>query len=99
MCNHLTRTDRALIEKYLAQGYNLSEIANFLSRHVSTIAREIKNNRKFLINEFYSILKTMTGHFLGKTMTRMICMQEDQRIVLILTINLLRMGSGVFLNS
>ena len=53
MSNHLTRTDRALIEKYLAQGYNLSEIANFLSRHVSTIAREIKNNRKFLINEFY----------------------------------------------
>lgn len=26
MNNHLTRTDRALIEKYLAQGYNLSEI-------------------------------------------------------------------------
>lgn len=48
MSNHLTRTDRALIEKYLAQGYNLSEIAERLSRHVSTISREIKNNRKFL---------------------------------------------------
>ena len=48
MSNHLTRSDRALIEKYLAQGYNLSEIAAKLSRHVSTISREIKNNRKFL---------------------------------------------------
>ena len=48
MNNHLTRTDRALIEKYLAQGYNLSEIAERLSRHVSTISREIKANRKFL---------------------------------------------------
>lgn len=48
MSNHLTRTDRALIEKYLAQGYNLSEIAERLSRHISTISREIIANRKFL---------------------------------------------------
>ena len=51
MSNHLTRTDRALIEKYLAQGYSLSEIAKRLSRHVSTISREIKANRKFLYYE------------------------------------------------
>lgn len=51
MSNHLTRTDRALIEKYLAQGYKLSEIAERLSRHVSTISREILANRKFLYYE------------------------------------------------
>ena len=51
MSNHLTRTDRALIEKYIAQGYNLTEIAERLSRHISTISREIIANRKFLYYE------------------------------------------------
>ena len=51
MGNHLTRSDRALIEKYLAQGSSLSEIARLLHRNVSTISREIKNNRKFLYND------------------------------------------------
>ena len=46
--HHLTRTDRALIEKYLAQGYKLYEIAERLNRSVSTISREIMANRKFL---------------------------------------------------
>jgi len=41
---------------YLAQGYNLTEIAERLSRHVSTISREIKANRKFLYVE------TSRGH-------------------------------------
>ena len=48
MSNHLTLTDRSLIEKYLAQGYSLSEIAGRLARHVSTISREIQANREFL---------------------------------------------------
>lgn len=48
MSKHLTLTDRALIEKYLAQGYSLSEIAVRLSRHVSTISREIQSYRNFL---------------------------------------------------
>lgn len=51
MSNHLTRTDRALIEKYIAQGFSLTEIAERLSRHVSTISREIIANRKFLFFE------------------------------------------------
>lgn len=48
MSNHLTRTDRALIEKYLAQGFSVSEIAQRISRHTSTVSREILANRRFL---------------------------------------------------
>lgn len=59
MSNHLTLTDRSLIEKYLAQGFNMTQIAERLSRHVSTISREVIANRRFLYheNDYFFCLK------------------------------------------
>ena len=45
---HLTLTDRCLIEQYLCLGYSFREIGIQIDRNVSTISREIKNNRTFI---------------------------------------------------
>ena len=45
MSKHLTLTDRAIIEKYLAQYMSFSFIAKRLNRSATTISREIKNHR------------------------------------------------------
>lgn len=47
---HLSLTERALIEKYLAQGLNFSQIAERLGRSRTTISREVKNRRTFSIS-------------------------------------------------
>lgn len=48
MSKHLTLTDRAIIEKYLAQDMSFSFIAKRLNRSATTIFREIKNHRCFV---------------------------------------------------
>ena len=48
MSKHLTLTDRAIIEKYLAQDMSFSFIAKRLNRSATTISREIKNRRCFV---------------------------------------------------
>ena len=50
MSKHLSLTDRAIIEKYLAQDFSFAFIAKQLNRSPSTIAREIKNHRCFVTN-------------------------------------------------
>lgn len=47
MSKHLTLSDRAIIEKYLAQDMPFSYIAKRLHRSPSTISREVKNHRCF----------------------------------------------------
>lgn len=46
---HLTLTDRCMIEKYLTFGYSFREIAKTLNRQPSTISREVKQYRTFII--------------------------------------------------
>lgn len=48
MSKHLTLSDRAIIEKYLAQDMSFSFIAKRLNRSATTISREIKNHRCFV---------------------------------------------------
>ena len=48
MSKHLTLSDRAIIEKYLAQDMSFSYIAKRLDRSATTISREIKNHRCFV---------------------------------------------------
>lgn len=48
MSKHLTLTDRAIIEKYLAQDMSFSFIAKRLDRSATTISREIRNHRCFV---------------------------------------------------
>lgn len=48
MSKHLTLTDRAIIEKYLAQDMSFSFIAKRLNRSATTISREINNHRCFV---------------------------------------------------
>lgn len=49
--SHLTLTDRALIEKFIAQGLSFAEIGRRIGRSTSTIAREVKAHRCFLYGE------------------------------------------------
>lgn len=46
---HLSLTSRCMIEKYIAYGYSFREIANELGYHPSTISREVKNYRTFVM--------------------------------------------------
>lgn len=50
---HLSLTERALIEKYLAQGLNFTQIAERLGRSRTTISREVKKHRTFQLNDDY----------------------------------------------
>ena len=54
MSKHLTLSDRAIIEKYLAQDMPFSYIAKRLHRSPSTISREVKNRRCFVNGYRYS---------------------------------------------
>ena len=51
MYMHLSLTERALIEKYLAQGFNFSQIAERLGRSRTTISREVKKHRSFALTD------------------------------------------------
>lgn len=51
MYMHLSLTERALIEKYLAQGLNFSQIAERLGRSRTTISREVKKHRSFALTD------------------------------------------------
>lgn len=48
MSKHLTLSDRAIIEKYLALDMSFSYIAKRLNRSATTISREVKNHRCFV---------------------------------------------------
>ncbi len=48
MYNHLTLTDRCMIEKYLSFGYNVTEIADRINRSQTTVSREIRKHRIFV---------------------------------------------------
>lgn len=54
MSKHLTLSDRAIIEKYLAQNMPFSYIAKQLHRSPSTISMEVKNHRRFVNGYRYS---------------------------------------------
>lgn len=54
MSKHLSLSDRAIIEKYLAQDFSFSYIAKRLSRSPSTISREVKNHRCFVNGSRYT---------------------------------------------
>jgi len=47
---HITTADRFVIGQLLGCGRSFKEIAETLERHPSTIAREIKANRKFILD-------------------------------------------------
>ena len=47
--SHLTLTERSIIERMLTYGYSFSEIAENLNKHPSTISREVKKNRNFIL--------------------------------------------------
>ena len=51
---HLTLSDRAIIEKYLAQDYSFAFIAHRLHRSATTISREVKSKRCFINGERYT---------------------------------------------
>lgn len=46
--NHLSLTERCMIEKYLTFGYNFKEISRVLKRDSTTISREIKKYRTII---------------------------------------------------
>ena len=48
MSKHLTLTDRAIIEKHIAQDMSFAYIARCLNRSATTISREVKNHRCFV---------------------------------------------------
>ncbi len=48
MSSHLTLSDRAIIEKYLALDMSFAYIAKRLNRSATTISREVKNHRCFV---------------------------------------------------
>ena len=66
MSKHLTLTDRAIIEKYLAQDMSFSFIAKRLNRSATTISREIKNHRCF-VNGFRYTSKDTYRHYQSST--------------------------------
>jgi hypothetical protein len=48
--SHLTLTERSTIERMLTYGYSFIEIAENLNKHPSTISREVKKNRDFILS-------------------------------------------------
>lgn len=48
MSNHLTLSDRAIIERYIALDMSFAYIARRLNRSATTISREVKNHRCFV---------------------------------------------------
>ena len=54
MSKHLTLSDRAIIEKYLALDVSFAYIARHLNRSSTTISREIKNHRCFVNGNVYT---------------------------------------------
>lgn len=54
MSKHLTLSDRAIIEKYLALDMSFSYIARKICRAPSTVAREVKNHRLFVGYNHYA---------------------------------------------
>ena len=48
MSNHLTLSDRAIIERYLALDMSFAYIARKLNRSATTISREVKHHRCFV---------------------------------------------------
>ncbi len=48
MSKHLTLSDRAIIEKYIALDMSFAYIARRLNRSATTISREVKNHRCFV---------------------------------------------------
>ena len=45
---HLSLTERCIIEQCLITGYSIKEISDKISRHVSTVSREILRHRTFI---------------------------------------------------
>uniref|UniRef100_UPI00366CB47B helix-turn-helix domain-containing protein n=1 Tax=Corynebacterium marambiense TaxID=2765364 RepID=UPI00366CB47B len=58
--NHLTDSERIIIENYLKLNYSLRMISRLIKRSASTLSREIKRNiNEFGVYEFkYASLKT-----------------------------------------
>lgn len=54
MSKHLTLSDRAIIERYLALDMSFSYIAKRLNRSATTISREVKNHRCFVNGMSYT---------------------------------------------
>ena len=69
MSKHLTLTDRAIIEKHIAQDMSFAYIARCLNRSATTISREVKNHRCFVNGVRYTsndcalIVKLNAGSF------------------------------------
>ena len=55
---HLTLTQRYMIEKYIAFEYSFREIAECLNISPSTVSREVKNNRIFIVPKNAKCAKT-----------------------------------------
>ena len=78
MSKHLTLTDRAIIEKYLAQDMSFSFIAKRLNRSATTISCEIKNHRCF-VNGFRYTSNDCINY--RSCLRRNICDQESNTLV------------------
>lgn len=74
MSKHLTLTDRAIIERYLAQDMSFSFIARKLERSPTTISREIKNHRCF-VNGFHYTSNDCVNY--RSCLRRNLCDQES----------------------
>ena len=46
--SHLTLAERSMIERYLTQGFSFKSIAAAIGRSLTTVSREVKNNRFIL---------------------------------------------------
>lgn len=75
MGKHLSLSDRAIIEKYLAQDFSFAFIARQLNRSPSTIAREVKNHRCFVMH--YKHTHNDCMNFRG-CLRRNLCETESQ---------------------
>lgn len=75
MSKHLSLSDRAIIEKYLAQDFSFSYIAKRLSRSPSTISREVKNHRCFVNGSRYTDNDCI---YYGSCLRRNLCDTESK---------------------
>jgi IS30 family transposase len=74
-CKHLTTTQRIKIEKGLLDGESFASIARKISKHPSTVAKEVKKYRYFPQRE--SVEKILPCTFFKSCQMRFLCDQKD----------------------
>ena len=75
MSKHLSLSDRAIIEKGIAQGCSFAYIARQLHRDPSTITREVRYHRAFVFDERFDINSCLEFH---RCLRRNLCETETR---------------------